>query len=57
MVDAAAVPNGDGPRSSYARGYVPGGSRRNLDWVRPHLSASVSVSDELVLLADTQTSG
>ena len=37
-------------------GYVPGGSRRNLDWVRPHLDAAVD-EDELVLLADAQTSG
>ena len=43
-------------RSSYAAGYVPGGSRRNLDWVRPHLSSSVD-DDELLLLADAQTSG
>ncbi len=35
---------------------MPGGSRRNLDWVRPHLSSSLS-EDELVLLADAQTSG
>ena len=35
---------------------MPGGSRRNLDWVRPHLDASVD-EDELVLLADAQTSG
>jgi selenide,water dikinase len=35
---------------------VPGGSRRNLDWVRPHLDSSVS-DDELLLLADAQTSG
>ena len=56
VLDAAAVPYLDGVRSSYEQGYVPGGSRRNLDWVRPHLSASVS-EDELVLLADAQTSG
>lgn len=35
---------------------MPGGSRRNLDWVRPDLDASVS-EDELVMLADAQTSG
>jgi selenide, water dikinase len=35
---------------------VPGGSRRNLDWVRPHLDATVD-DDELVMLADAQTSG
>ena len=56
VVDAAAVPYLEPARASYAAGYVPGGSRRNLDWVRPHLSSSVS-EDELVLLADAQTSG
>ena len=35
---------------------MPGGSRRNLDWVRPHLRAGVD-EDELLLLADAQTSG
>jgi selenide, water dikinase len=56
VVDAAAVPYLEPVRASYAAGYVPGGSRRNLDWVRPHVDASVS-EDELVLLADAQTSG
>ena len=56
VVDAAAVPYLEPARPSYAAGYVPGGSRRNLDWVRPHVDASVS-EDELVLLADAQTSG
>ncbi|HET6627182.1 MAG TPA: selenide, water dikinase SelD, partial [Nocardioidaceae bacterium] len=56
VIDAAAVPYLDGARASLAEGYVPGGSRRNLDWVRPHLDASVG-EDELVLLADAQTSG
>ncbi|RLV49637.1 selenide, water dikinase SelD [Nocardioides mangrovicus] len=55
-VDAAAVPYLDGVRISLADGYVPGGSRRNLDWVRPHLDAAVT-DDELLLLADAQTSG
>jgi selenide,water dikinase len=56
VVDAASVPVLAGVRESLAAGYVPGGSRRNLDWVRPHLDAAVS-EDELVLLADAQTSG
>jgi selenide,water dikinase len=56
VVDAAAVPYLEPVRPSYAAGYVPGGSRRNLDWVRPHVSATVD-DDELVLLADAQTSG
>jgi selenide,water dikinase len=56
VLDSAAVPYVEGARSSYAAGFVPGGSRRNLDWVRPHLDAHVD-EDELVLLADAQTSG
>ena len=56
VVDAAAVPYLDGARASLAEGFVPGGSRRNLDWVRPHLDATVDL-DELLLLADAQTSG
>ncbi len=57
VVDAAAVPYVDGARRSLADGFVPGGSRRNLDWVRPHLDAGAAGEDELVLLADAQTSG
>ena len=56
VVDAAAVPYLDGARASLAEGFVSGGTRRNLDWVRPHLDAAVS-EDELLLLADAQTSG
>ncbi|MCW2791227.1 MAG: segregation protein [Nocardioides sp.] len=56
VVDAGAVPYLEGARESLRDGFVPGGSRRNLDWVRPHLDASVA-EDELVLLADAQTSG
>jgi selenide,water dikinase len=56
VVDAAAVPYLAATRSSLAEGFVPGGSRRNLDWVRPHLESSVP-DDELLLLADAQTSG
>ena len=56
VVDAAAVPYLAGVRESLALGFVPGGSRRNLAWVRPHLDSSVG-EDELVLLADAQTSG
>jgi selenide,water dikinase len=56
VIDAAAVPYLDGARDALRDGYVSGGTRRNLDWVRPHLSASVS-EDELLLLADAQTSG
>jgi selenide,water dikinase len=56
VVDAAAVPYVEGARESLAAGFVPGGSRRNLDWVRPVLDSGLT-EDELVLLADAQTSG
>ena len=56
VVDAAAVPYLDGARASLADGYVSGGTRRNLDWVRPGLDSEVG-EDELLLLADAQTSG
>lgn len=57
-IDAAAVPYLEGARASLAEGFVPGGSRRNLDWVRPHLDPGPGISEEeLILLADAQTSG
>lgn len=56
VVDAAAVPYLDGARQALADGFVPGGSRRNLEWVRPHLESAAG-DEELVLLADAQTSG
>jgi selenide,water dikinase len=55
-IDAGAVPYLAGARASLADGFVSGGSRRNLDWVRDHLLTEVS-EDELLLLADAQTSG
>jgi selenide,water dikinase len=55
-IEAAAVPYVGGARSSLAEGFVPGGSRRNLEWVRDHVDPEVG-EDELVLLADAQTSG
>jgi selenide,water dikinase len=56
VVDAAAVPYLEGAREALRDGFVSGGTRRNLDWVRPHLDADVD-EDELLLLADAQTSG
>ena len=56
VIDAAAVPYLEGARESAAGGYISGGTRRNLDWVRPHLESSVDEL-ELLLLADAQTSG
>jgi selenide,water dikinase len=56
VIEADAVPYLEATRASLEAGFVPGGSRRNLEWVRPHLSSRVS-DDELLLLADAQTSG
>lgn len=56
VIDSAAVPYLEGVRASLAEGFVPGGSRRNLDWVSPHVDSAVE-GDELLLLADAQTSG
>ncbi len=56
VVDAAAVPYLAGAREALRDGYVSGGSRRNLDWVRPYASLEVP-EDEALLLADAQTSG
>src|SRR4051794_38989681 len=57
VVDAAAVPYLGGARDAAAAGFVSGGTRRNLDWVRPHLDAGHCDELELLLLADAQTSG
>ncbi|MFG1605136.1 selenide, water dikinase SelD [Actinoplanes sp. NPDC049265] len=55
-IDASRVPYLEGARKALTDGYVSGGTRRNLDWVRPHLDSDLS-EDELLLLADAQTSG
>jgi selenide,water dikinase len=57
IVDRAAVPLIEGTRAAARAGYMPGGSRRNLDWVRPHTDAGTAAEEDLLLLADAQTSG
>jgi selenide,water dikinase len=57
VVDAAAVPYLAGARQALTDGWVSGGTRRNLDWVRPHADLSAVSGDEALLLADAQTSG
>lgn len=57
IVDSAAVPLIDGAIEALQAGYVPGGSRRNLDWVRPHSDFGRVREEQLLLLADAQTSG
>jgi selenide,water dikinase len=56
VIDAASVPYLDGAREALRDGFVSGGTKRNLDWARPFVS-SVVAEDELLLLADAQTSG
>ena len=57
IVDSAAVPLIEGAAEAVRAGYVPGGSRRNLDWVAPHSDFGNATEDMLLLLADAQTSG
>ncbi len=60
VIDAAAVPYLDGARDALAAGYVSGGTRRNLDWVRSHVEwngRAATDESERLLLADAQTSG
>ncbi|NMO02095.1 selenide, water dikinase SelD [Gordonia sp. TBRC 11910] len=58
VIDRASVPLIDGALDALRAGYVSGGTRRNLDWVAPHIDSASDVSeDDLLLLADAQTSG
>lgn len=58
LIERAAVPVIEGAREALRDGFVSGGTRRNLDWVRPHLQHRTGVTeDDLILLADAQTSG
>ncbi|NLG45671.1 selenide, water dikinase SelD [Gordonia sp. (in: high G+C Gram-positive bacteria)] len=58
VLEASAVPEIDGARQTLNDGFIPGGTRRNLDWVRPHLQIGSGVGEnDLLMLADAQTSG
>ncbi|MBV9321965.1 MAG: selenide, water dikinase SelD [Mycobacterium sp.] len=57
VIDSTAVPYLDGAREALAAGYVSGGTRRNLDWVAPHVDLSAVGEADALLLADAQTSG
>ncbi|WP_214316798.1 selenide, water dikinase SelD [Nonomuraea sediminis] len=57
VIDAAAVPLLEGAREAVKDGYVPGGSRRNLAWVADHTQTIGVPEEDLLLLADAQTSG
>ncbi len=57
VLDSAAVPLIDGALAALRAGYVPGGSRRNLEWVAPHADFGGLPEETLLMLADAQTSG
>jgi selenide, water dikinase len=57
VLDHAAVPLIEGTRAAARAGHMPGGSRRNLDWVLPHTDTGATCEEDLLLLADAQTSG
>ncbi|HJB10086.1 MAG TPA: selenide, water dikinase SelD [Candidatus Brachybacterium merdavium] len=58
VLDQAAVPLIEGAAEALRDGYISGGTRKNLDWVREHLRPASSISEEdLLVLADAQTSG
>jgi selenide, water dikinase len=56
-IELAAVPFLAGTRELAAAGAIPGGSRRNRDWVAPHVDAGSYGELDVLLLADAQTSG
>jgi selenide,water dikinase len=57
VIDRAAVPLIEGTLAAARAGHIPGGSRRNLDWVLPHTDTGTASEQDLLLLADAQTSG
>ncbi|MCU1486654.1 MAG: selenide, water dikinase [Actinomycetia bacterium] len=57
VLDTTSIPYLDGARRAVAEGFVSGGSRRNLEWVLDDLDPGGCDEDELLLLADAQTSG
>ena len=57
VIDHRALPLIEGAEQAVLGGYIPGGSRRNLDWVAPHADFGDLPEEDLLLLADAQTSG
>jgi selenide,water dikinase len=57
-LDPGAVPYLEGARAAARDGFVSGGTRRNLEWVSPHVRFAPGIDEtERLLLADVQTSG
>lgn len=58
VLERAAVPAMGDALDALAGGFISGGTRRNLDWVRPSIRAGAGITEEdLLFLADAQTSG
>jgi selenide, water dikinase len=57
VLDASAVPVLDGVADLAASDVVPGGTKRNLAYVRPHTDFLRLTEPEQAILADAQTSG
>ena len=57
VFDVASVPLLPGTRDALAAGYLPGGARRNADWVSPDVDWNDVGDDVRSLLTDPQTSG
>jgi len=57
ILDSTAIPLLDGAREAVRAGYVPGGTRRNLEWVGAAADLSAVDEETALLLADAQTSG
>jgi selenide,water dikinase len=57
VVDRAAMPLIEGTRAAARAGHLPGGNCWNLEWVLPHTDAGAVGEEDLILLADAQTSG
>jgi len=57
VIDRSAVPFLDDARAAAEAGHISGGSRRNLDWVDPHVDFGDTAELDRLLLADAQTSG
>lgn len=57
-IDVSAIPQIPGALAAAEAGFIPGGTKRNLDYVRPHLRGLDRIEPaKQWLLADAQTSG
>jgi selenide,water dikinase len=57
-LEARAIPVQEGVRELAAADVIPGGSKANLEWVKPHVRFPEGMSDvDRIVLADAQTNG